>query len=180
MQIVYCAASSVAFTAEYTRTESTGVSYIARSWLDSKYRAARRAKTYSDAVKNMLAHFADPATQDQWDVLFCGPVDPREVSYRGKDTANCLISEDGKRLAFIGATPLALGVSGVPCAFAASACSLTMGLCALLALSAYARWLRHVWTLSGAGWQPSVPSAARPRQVVSPYANRAPCPHCAC
>jgi hypothetical protein len=102
VQIVYCAGSRVAMAVEYNRTENIGIGYIARAWLDKCHARAQWAKATSAANKNILAHFSKPEAQASWNILFCGPLDPREQPYV-QDTANVLVSEDNKRLAFMGA-----------------------------------------------------------------------------
>ena len=80
-----------------------GVSYIARAWLDIKHRAAMAAGTVAAATKTLIVDFEADQAQEEWDMLGCGPMDPREAGPGNMDRANCLISEDGKRLIFLGA-----------------------------------------------------------------------------
>jgi hypothetical protein len=108
VQIIYCVASQVQMTSEFNKVDNLGVSYMARAWLDIKQRQALKAQTKSNAVKRLVAHFERESTQDEWDILFCGPADGKEAGYRGQDQANCLISEDGKRLIFSGVLPSSL------------------------------------------------------------------------
>ena len=101
-QIIYCAGSRIQFTGEYQRVENVGVSYIARAWLDTRHRLALRANTRAPSNKIRVADFKKEEAQDTWDLLFCGALDGSERS-EAQDQAQCLISEDGKRLVFNGA-----------------------------------------------------------------------------
>ena len=79
-QIVYCAGSTITFQAEFNRVENVGVSYVARAWLDVKYRRAVAAGSErADVSKWNFANFELEGTQDEWDMLYCGPLDPSEV-----------------------------------------------------------------------------------------------------
>jgi hypothetical protein len=103
VQVVYCAGSRVALTIEYNRTENIGVGYMARAWLDQQHAySMRRTGRSTELNKNIVCHFSKPEAQNSWNILFCGPLDPREQQYGLQDAANVLISEDGNRLVFVG------------------------------------------------------------------------------
>jgi hypothetical protein len=106
LQIIYCAGSRISFTGMFQRVENFGVSNIARCWLDTKHRLAQKARTRADVTKHKMANFQKGEAQDEWDMLFCGPLDANELAYKGQDQTDCFISEDELRLVFTG-TPLA-------------------------------------------------------------------------
>jgi uncharacterized protein YbjT (DUF2867 family) len=113
-KVICCSAARTTLTADLNRVDDTGVTNLARAFLDARNAAARKSGTVAPSSKIDVADFQDETYHPLWDVEHVGPPDlelaktgyyaqsRRRNKNQAQDMAEAYIDEDDS-LVFEGA-----------------------------------------------------------------------------
>ena len=105
-KVICCSAARTTLTADLNRVDDTGVSNLARAFLDARNAAARRTGAVAPSTKIDVADFEKESYHPLWDVEHVGPPDQdlaktgyfaqsrRRNVERARDSAEAFIDED--------------------------------------------------------------------------------------